>query len=109
MHTRSKEDSYHEKQKVINERLRDLDKMHQQDFEEKMIQNEKKKIYRDLLDDQVKVRFPNEYYSPQFTSSQNKFIGEGNTNPILGNNNRQSFLNINPCKINIINLNYRFY
>lgn len=124
-----KENLFIEKKKTNDERLRELDKQHYMDQEEKLVKDQKQKIYRSLLDDQSKpylrnssmgtigsnnnllnVSSPNiqplQNYGVDFYQSQVNDINNFHSTPVQMKsyspilNNRKREFNPNPCKNN---------
>lgn len=124
-----KENLFIEKKKTNDERLRELDKQHYMDQEEKLVKDQKQKIYRSLLDDQSKpylrnssmgtiggnnnllnVSSPNiqplQNYGVDFYQSQVNDIKNFHSTPVQVKsyspilNNRKREFNPNPCKNN---------
>lgn len=124
-----KENLFIEKKKTNDERLRELDKQHYMDQEEKLVKDQKQKIYRSLLDDQSKpylrnssmgtiggnnnllnVSSPNiqplQNYGVDFNQSQVNDINNFHSTPVQVKsyspilNNRKREFNPNPCKNN---------
>lgn len=124
-----KENLFIEKKKTNDERLRELDKQHYIDQEEKLVKDQKQKIYRSLLDDQSKpyirnssmgtiggknnllnVSSPNiqplQNYGVDIYQSQVNDINNFQPMPVLVKsyspilNNRKREFDPNPCKNN---------
>ena len=59
------------------ERLKENERIKALEMEERMYEDEKKKVYKNLLDNQVKVKIPSKigslYYSHDFTDTAVKF------------------------------------
>ena len=66
-----------EKKKMGEERLKENERIKALEMEERMYEEEKKKVYKNLLDNQVKVKIPSKigslYYSHDFTDTAVKF------------------------------------
>ena len=59
------------------ERIKENERIKKLEMEERMYENEKKRVYKKLLDNQVKVKIPSKigslYYSHDFTDTAIKF------------------------------------
>ena len=91
-----------EKKKMGEERLKENKRIKALEMEERMYEDEKKKVYKNLLDNQVKVKIPSKigslYYSHDFTDTAVKFK-EPNlylTTPQNNFMNRNKLVEINP-------------
>ena len=91
-----------EKKKMGEERLKENERIKALEMEERMYEDEKKKVYKNLLDNQVKVKIPSKigslYYSHDFTDTAVKFK-EPNlylTTPQNNFMNRNKLVEINP-------------
>ena len=84
------------------ERMKENERIRQLEYEEKLYEDEKKKVYKNLLDNQVKVKIPSKigslYYSHDFKDNVVKFHDPSlylNT-PENGFMNRNKLVEINP-------------
>lgn len=109
---RYKDYLFGEKKKMNEERLRESERIKQLEFEEKEYENEKKRVYKKLLDNQVKVKVPSKigglFYNTQFKDSTIKF-----SNPQLymytpENTfiNRNKLVEVNPYSLKNPNIGY---
>ena len=66
-----------EKKRINEERIKEMQRLKELEYQERLFENEKKKIYKNLLDDQLKVKIPSklgqEYYNPQIKDSAVRF------------------------------------
>ncbi len=111
---RNKEEMLLDKMKINEERLRELEKWNLLNLEEKVFKIERQKIYKDLLDDQIKDKVPyniikgpfqdnkyKDFYSPQiaekkvFPSTLNPYEIPVDDHSYLYKNN---IINVSPCK-----------
>ena len=76
-HIRYKDILLNEKKKMGEERLKENERIRQLEMEERLYEDEKKRVYKNLLDNQVKVKIPSKigglYYSHDFKDSAVKF------------------------------------
>ncbi len=91
-----------EKKKMGEERIKENERIKKLEMEERMYEDEKKRVYKNLLDNQVKVKIPSKigslYYSHDFTDTAIKFK-EPNlylTTPQNNFMNRNKLVEINP-------------
>ena len=91
-----------EKKKMGEERIKENERIKKLEMEERMYEDEKKRVYKNLLDNQVKVKIPSKigslYYSHDFTDTAIKFK-EPNlylTTPQNNFINRNKLVEINP-------------
>ena len=91
-----------EKKKMGEERLKENERIKALEMEERLYEDEKKKVYKNLLDNQVKVKIPSKigslYYSHDFTDSAVKFKEPALylTTPQNNFMNRNKLVEINP-------------
>ena len=91
-----------EKKKMGEERLKEMERIKKLEMEERSYEDEKKKVYKNLLDNQVKVKIPSKigslYYSHDFTDSAVKFKEPALylTTPQNNFMNRNKLVEINP-------------
>ena len=91
-----------EKKKMGEERLKEMERIKKLEMEERLYEDEKKKVYKNLLDNQVKVKIPSKigslYYSHDFTDSAVKFKEPALylTTPQNNFMNRNKLVEINP-------------
>ena len=91
-----------EKKKMGEERLKENERIKALEMEERMYEEEKKKVYKNLLDNQVKVKIPSKigslYYSHDFTDTAVKFKEPALylTTPQNNFMNRNKLVEINP-------------
>ena len=91
-----------EKKKMGEERLKENERIRQLELEEKLYEDEKKRVYKNLLDNQVKVKIPSKigglYYSHDFKDNVVKFNNPSLylTTPQNNFMNRNKLVEINP-------------
>ena len=91
-----------EKKKMGEERLKEIERIKKLEMEERLYEDEKKKVYKNLLDNQVKVKIPSKigslYYSHDFTDTAVKFKEPALylTTPQNNFMNRNKLVEINP-------------
>ena len=91
-----------EKKKMGEERLKENERIKQLEYEEKLYEDEKKRVYKNLLDNQVKVKIPSKigslYYSNDFKDNVVKFNNPSLylTTPENSFMNRNKLVEINP-------------
>ena len=91
-----------EKKKMGEERVKENERIKALEMEERMYEEEKKKVYKNLLDNQVKVKIPSKigslYYSHDFTDTAVKFKEPALylTTPQNNFMNRNKLVEINP-------------
>ena len=91
-----------EKKKMGEERVKETERIKALEMEERMYEEEKKKVYKNLLDNQVKVKIPSKigslYYSHDFTDTAVKFKEPALylTTPQNNFMNRNKLVEINP-------------
>ena len=91
-----------EKKKMGEERLKENERIRQLELEEKLYEDEKKRVYKNLLDNQVKVKIPSKigglYYSNDFKDNAIKFKNPSLYLTTPQNNfiNRNKLVEINP-------------
>jgi hypothetical protein len=91
-----------EKKKMGEERLKEMERIKKLEMEERLYEDEKKKVYKNLLDNQVKVKIPSKigslYYSHDFTDTAVKFKEPALylTTPQNNFMNRNKLVEINP-------------
>ena len=91
-----------EKKKMGEERLKENERIRQLELEERMYEDEKKRVYKNLLDNQVKVKIPSKigglYYSNDFKDNAIKFKNPSLYLTTPQNNfiNRNKLVEINP-------------
>ena len=91
-----------EKKKMGEERLKENERIKALEMEERLYEDEKKKVYKNLLDNQVKVKIPSKigslYYSHDFTDTAVKFKDPALylTTPQNNFMNRNKLVEINP-------------
>ena len=91
-----------EKKKMVEERLKENERIKKLEMEERLYEDEKKKVYKNLLDNQVKVKIPSKigslYYSHDFTDTAVKFKEPALylTTPQNNFMNRNKLVEINP-------------
>jgi hypothetical protein len=91
-----------EKKKMGEERLKENERIRQLELEERLYEDEKKRVYKNLLDNQVKVKIPSKigglYYSNDFKDSAVKFKNPSLYLTTPQNNfiNRNKLVEINP-------------
>ena len=91
-----------EKKKMGEERIKENERIKALEMEERMYEEEKKKVYKNLLDNQVKVKIPSKigslYYSHDFTDTAVKFKEPALylTTPQNNFMNRNKLVEINP-------------
>ena len=91
-----------EKKKMGEERLKENERIKKLEMEERLYEDEKKKVYKNLLDNQVKVKIPSKigslYYSHDFTDTAVKFKEPALylTTPQNNFMNRNKLVEINP-------------
>ena len=91
-----------EKKKMGEERLKENERIRQLELEERLYEDEKKRVYKNLLDNQVKVKIPSKigglYYSNDFKDSAIKFKNPSLYLTTPQNNfiNRNKLVEINP-------------
>ena len=94
-----------EKKRINEERLKEMQRLKEIEYQERLFENEKKKIYKNLLDDQLKVKIPSklgqEYYSPQLKDSAVRFSNPQLylTTPENSFMNRNKLVEINPYSL----------
>ena len=91
-----------EKKKMGEERIKENERIKKLEMEERMYEDEKKRVYKNLLDNQVKVKIPSKigslYYSHDFTDTAVKFKEPALylTTPQNNFMNRNKLVEINP-------------
>jgi len=91
-----------EKKKMGEERLKENERIRQLELEERLYEDEKKRVYKNLLDNQVKVKIPSKigglYYSHDFKDNAIKFKNPSLYLTTPQNNfiNRNKLVEINP-------------
>ena len=91
-----------EKKKMGEERIKENERIKALEMEERLYEDEKKKVYKNLLDNQVKVKIPSKigslYYSHDFTDTAVKFKEPALylTTPQNNFMNRNKLVEINP-------------
>ena len=91
-----------EKKKMGEERLKEIERIKKLEMEERLYEDEKKKVYKNLLDNQVKVKIPSKigslYYTHDFTDTAVKFKEPALylTTPQNNFMNRNKLVEINP-------------
>ena len=91
-----------EKKKMGEERLKENERIKKLEMEERLYEDEKKKVYKNLLDNQVKVKIPSKigslYYTHDFTDTAVKFKEPALylTTPQNNFMNRNKLVEINP-------------
>lgn len=91
-----------EKKKMGEERLKENERIRQLELEERLYEDEKKRVYKNLLDNQVKVKIPSKigglYYSNDFKDNAIKFKNPSLYLTTPQNNfiNRNKLVEINP-------------
>ena len=91
-----------EKKKMGEERLKENERIRQLELEERLYEDEKKRVYKNLLDNQVKVKIPSKigglYYSNDFKDNAIKFKNPSLylTTPQNSFMNRNKLVEINP-------------
>ena len=91
-----------EKKKMGEERMKENERIRQLEYEEKLYEDEKKRVYKNLLDNQVKVKIPSKigslYYSNDFKDNIVKFNNPSLylTTPENSFMNRNKLVEINP-------------
>ena len=99
-----------EKKKMGEERLKEMERIKKLEMEERLYEDEKKKVYKNLLDNQVKVKIPSKigslYYSHDFTDTAVKFKEPALylTTPQNNFMNRNKSVEINPYSMNKMEL-----
>jgi hypothetical protein len=129
---RYKDLQFMQKRVVNEERLAEIERLKELEHQERMLEGEKKRLYRDLLDDQLKVKIPSklgkEYYNPYFndravrfrepylyvTSPENSFMNrnklvEVNPYSLKTTNIGNTSLNHNPITNPVFNYKYNKY
>jgi hydroxylamine reductase (hybrid-cluster protein) len=79
---KTKENLFMEKKKTNDERLRELDKQHYMEQEEKLIKDQRQKIYRSLLDDQSKPYLRNSSMGAIGMNNNSLNVSSPNIQPI---------------------------
>jgi hypothetical protein len=91
-----------EKKKMGEERMKENERIRQLELEERLYEDEKKRVYKNLLDNQVKVKIPSKiggmYYSHDFKDNVVKFKNPSLylTTPQNSFMNRNKLVEINP-------------
>ena len=91
-----------EKKKMGEERVKENERIKQLEYEERLYEDEKKRVYKNLLDNQVKVKIPSKigrlYYSHDFKDNAVKFNNPSLylTTPQNNFMNRNKLVEINP-------------
>jgi hypothetical protein len=91
-----------EKKKMGEERMKENERIRQLEYEEKLYEDEKKRVYKNLLDNQVKVKIPSKigslFYSNDFKDNIVKFKDPSLylTTPENSFMNRNKLVEINP-------------
>lgn len=91
-----------EKKKMGEERIKESERIKLLEYEERMYEDEKKRVYKNLLDNQVKVKIPSKigslYYSHDFKDNAVKFNNPSLylTTPENSFMNRNKLVEINP-------------
>ena len=91
-----------EKKRMGEERLKENERIRQLELEERLYEDEKKRVYKNLLDNQVKVKIPSKigglYYSNDFKDNAIKFKNPSLYLTTPQNNfiNRNKLVEINP-------------
>ena len=91
-----------EKKKLGEERVKENERIRQLEYEERLYEDEKKRVYKNLLDNQVKVKIPSKigglYYSHDFKDNAVKFKEPSLylTTPQNNFMNRNKLVEINP-------------
>ena len=91
-----------EKRKMGEERMKENERIRQLEYEEKLYEDEKKRVYKNLLDNQVKVKIPSKigslFYSNDFKDNVVKFNNPSLylTTPENSFMNRNKLVEINP-------------
>jgi hypothetical protein len=66
-----------EKKKMNEERIKEMQRLKELELQERLYEDEKKRVYKNLLDNQIKVKLPSKlgklYYSASFNDSAVKF------------------------------------
>ena len=99
-----------EKKKLGEERLKENERIRQLEYEEKLYEDEKKRVYKNLLDNQVKVKIPSKigslFYSNDFKDNVIKFNNPSLylTTPENSFMNRNKLVEINPYSMKKIEL-----
>ena len=94
-----------EKKRINEERIKEMQRLKELEYQERLFENEKKKIYKNLLDDQLKVKIPSklgqEYYNPQIKDSAVRFCNPQLylTTPENSFMNRNKLVEINPYSL----------
>ena len=101
-HLRYKDYILGEKKKMGEERMKENERIRQLEYEEKLYEDEKKRVYKNLLDNQVKVKIPSKigslFYSNDFKDNVVKFSNPAlyMTTPENSFMNRNKLVEINP-------------
>ena len=99
-----------EKKKMGEERIKENERIKKLEMEERMYEDEKKRVYKNLLDNQVKVKIPSKigglYYSHDFKDNAVKFKDPSLylTTPQNNFMNRNKLVEINPYSLKKIEL-----
>ena len=99
-----------EKKKMGEERMKENERIRQLEYEEKLYEDEKKRVYKNLLDNQVKVKIPSKigslFYSNDFKDNVIKFNNPSLylTTPENSFMNRNKLVEINPYSMKKIEL-----
>lgn len=102
---RYKDYLFNEKRRINEERLKEIQRLRELEYQERLFQNEKKKVYKELLDDQLKVKIPSklgqEYYNPNLKDRAIRFINPQLylTTPENSFMNRNRLVEINPYSL----------
>lgn len=92
-----------EKKRINDERIDEMNRLRRLEQEAKVYENEKKRIYKNLLDDQIKVKVPSklgiEYYNPNLNDNAIKYFNPQLyiTTPEHSFMNRNKLVEVNPC------------
>lgn len=102
---RYKDFLFNEKRRINEERLKEIQRLRELEYQERLFQNEKKKVYKELLDDQLKVKIPSklgqEYYNPNLKDRAIRFTNPQLylTTPENSFMNRNKLVEINPYSL----------
>jgi hypothetical protein len=98
---RSRDTEILDKKKINDERLRELDHLNSINIQEKIIKDQRQKIYKELLDDQMKYKFTS--HSPihgrNNIHNEEENINQGYQNNLVLTPYKKAEIVPNPCKI----------
>ena len=99
-----------EKKKMNEERIKEMQRLKELELQERLYEDEKKRVYKNLLDNQIKVKLPSKlgklYYSASFNDNAVKFKNPQLYTYVPENSfmNRNKLVEVNPYSLKTTNL-----